>query len=187
MGARTGSCLLKTLTAVCFAILMMAVVPDRVVAAKQSPSAQASTARCPHPLLWRPTERELHRIVARHFGWVPPGEHVLDPPGQHNAYLDNLKPAYPDWRREASNHPERANLCNANLTAGANLIRADLTGADLSGAVLTDANLNGADLSRADLRDANLNGANLIRADLSRADLTRRSRNQKGRFVGRVG
>jgi uncharacterized protein YjbI with pentapeptide repeats len=52
------------------------------------------------------------------------------------------------------------------------LIRADLSGSDLSGA-----NFSGADLSRvllrfADLTGANLSGADLTGADLSGADLT---------------
>ena len=64
----------------------------------------------------------------------------------------------------------------ADLT-GANLRRADLTGADLTGANLRGANLRGADLTRADLTGANLRradltGANLTGADLRRADLT---------------
>ena len=53
----------------------------------------------------------------------------------------------------------------------ANLIKADLTGADLSRANLLGANLLGANLIEADLTGANLRGANLIEANLTRANL----------------
>ncbi|MFA5150989.1 MAG: pentapeptide repeat-containing protein [Clostridia bacterium] len=56
---------------------------------------------------------------------------------------------------------------------GADLSGANLMGANLMGADLTDANLMGANLMGADLTDANLRGANLTGADLTRADLTR--------------
>ncbi len=58
----------------------------------------------------------------------------------------------------------------ANLS-GADLSRADLSGANLSDADLSGANLSGANLSCADLRGANLSGANLSCADLCGADL----------------
>jgi hypothetical protein len=69
-----------------------------------------------------------------------------------------------------------ANLSGANLR-GANLIDANLSGADLSEANLIDANLSGADLSGADLSgadlsEADLSGADLIEANLSGADLS---------------
>ncbi|MCB2054274.1 MAG: pentapeptide repeat-containing protein [Geminicoccaceae bacterium] len=72
-----------------------------------------------------------------------------------------------------------ANLSDADLSH-ANLSRANLSGADLSGANLSDADLSDADLSAnliranlsdADLFSANLSGADLIRANLSGADL----------------
>ena len=50
-------------------------------------------------------------------------------------------------------------------------MKANLSGADLSRANLSGANLSGADLSRANLSRANLFGANLSRANLSRANL----------------
>jgi len=57
-----------------------------------------------------------------------------------------------------------------------NLVRVNLTDADLRNIVLVcaklmDADLTGANLTNADLRGADLNGANLQRADLSGADL----------------
>jgi len=64
-----------------------------------------------------------------------------------------------------------ADLRRANLS-GANLSGADLRRANLRGANLSDANLSGADLSGADLRRANLSGANLSGADLRRANLS---------------
>jgi hypothetical protein len=51
-------------------------------------------------------------------------------------------------------------------------VRADLSGADLRRADLSGADLSGADLRRADLRRADLSGADLRRADLRRADLS---------------
>jgi hypothetical protein len=69
----------------------------------------------------------------------------------------------------------RANLLGADLK-GANLEDANLKGADLEGANLEDANLKGADLKSADLlgaylEDANLKGADLEGANLEEADL----------------
>ena len=60
--------------------------------------------------------------------------------------------------------------CRANLI-GANLIGADLIRANLIGADLIRANLIGANLIGADLREADLSGANLREADLSGAYL----------------
>ena len=60
---------------------------------------------------------------------------------------------------------ERANLIGANLE-GANLRDADLIGANLEGANLIDADLIGANLEGADLIDADLRGANLEGANL---------------------
>ena len=65
----------------------------------------------------------------------------------------------------------RADLTGANLSE-ANLFKADLTGANLSEANLSIADLTGAHLSKANLSKANLYGANLYGADLTGADLT---------------
>ena len=59
----------------------------------------------------------------------------------------------------------RADLSGANLS-GAELSRAYLSGANLSGADLSGADLSGAYLSGADLSGANLSGAHLSGADL---------------------
>jgi hypothetical protein len=83
-----------------------------------------------------------------------------------------------DWRdRNPYIDPDLtgADLAELNLR-GANLSRANLSGADLRGANLIDANVAGADLSaanlsRADLNWAHLGGADLIEADLSNANL----------------
>lgn len=64
----------------------------------------------------------------------------------------------------------RANLEGADLI-GANLEGANLKGADLIGADLIGANLKGAYLIGADLKGANLKGANLEGADLKGANL----------------
>ena len=63
-----------------------------------------------------------------------------------------------------------ADLIDANLS-DANLRGADLIGANLRGADLIGANLRGADLIGANLSDANLRGADLIGANLSDANL----------------
>ena len=69
-----------------------------------------------------------------------------------------------------------ANLWNANLIYadlnGANLSNADVWNANLTSADLTYANLSGANLSDADLKCANLRGANLEDANLINADLS---------------
>ena len=189
LGARTGWRLLNVLAAACFAIAVVAGVPDRVVAATQTPSSQALPMRCPHSDGWRPTDLELHRILARHRGWLQERySYDLQAP---DAYLDHVQPAYPEWRLEARSHPEPAELCNADLNgenlSGANLYNAtldgttlngaDLSGANLysatlSGADLTAANLSAADLRYANLRGADLNGAQVGKAKLAYADLT---------------
>jgi len=68
-----------------------------------------------------------------------------------------------------------ANLYRADLSgailSGANLYRADLFRANLSGANLSGANLSGADLSCATLSRADLSGADLSGTTLSRATL----------------
>lgn len=112
---------LRTLPKVCLAIAMMASVGDRVIAAAQTTSVQTSAMICPHPLdkdgnrLWKPTDADLHRIVARNLGFVAKKYPVKSGPGldlqSHDAYLDNL----PGWQNEALKNPERANLCNADL------------------------------------------------------------------------
>jgi hypothetical protein len=67
------------------------------------------------------------------------------------------------WRNEEGG--EKADLSEANLVradlTGANLARADLSEANLTGANLTGANLRRADLARADLSEANLRGADI--------------------------
>jgi hypothetical protein len=102
--------------------------------------------------------------------------------------LDGINP---DWRPEARSHPERANLCGADLEnadlsgatlfgadledvylSGADLSRADLVGADLEHAILSGATLFEADLTSADLRHANLLGVKVSKAKLRSADLT---------------
>ena len=68
-----------------------------------------------------------------------------------------------------------ANLVGADLVGadlrGANLVGADLVGADLGGAYLVGADLRGASLGGADLVGADLRGANLGGADLGGAYL----------------
>jgi uncharacterized protein YjbI with pentapeptide repeats len=89
-----------------------------------------------------------------------------------------------------------ADLVGANL-AGADLARADLVGANLAGADLARADLVGANLARADLVGANLARANLADAYLADADLARANlagaylidggqRSDGYRFVGSV-
>jgi hypothetical protein len=67
----------------------------------------------------------------------------------------------------------RDDAIRSPIANGANLTRADLTGANLYQANLRYANLYQADLTRADLTRANLRYANLTEADLTEAELTR--------------
>ncbi len=174
----------RTIAAVCFAIAVMAGVSNCAVAATETPSADTSETSCPHPLdkdgnrLWKPTDSELHLILARHRGYLFRERHPdldlqkADGASLQDAYLDN---AFPDWRKEARKNPEKANLCNADLSK-ANLLGAGLYRANLSGARLVAANLSGADLqfanvSGADLFEAKLSDANLFRTNLSGADV----------------
>jgi hypothetical protein len=113
----------------------------------------------------------LYRILARHRGWLHRGwlrigwateDMPMDPLslGEPDTYLDNVeahrpdgtpvKPAFPDWRSEAQENPEKASLCNA-----------DLRGMHLGHAILSSADLSNADLTRADLSNAKLSGADL--------------------------
>ncbi|NET86392.1 MAG: CHAT domain-containing protein, partial [Moorea sp. SIO1F2] len=76
--------------------------------------------------------------------------------------------AWNQWR--ARNTELVPDLIKINLT-GANLRRANLSNVNLSKANLTGANLSHADLSNVILSGANLTGANLSHANLSEADL----------------
>src|SRR6266700_2554131 len=95
--------------------------------------------------------------------------------------LDLLRQGVEPWNTWRKRHPDispdlkradliRADLFGANLSK-AILFRANLSGADLSRANLIRANLNGADLYEATLSHANLSGADLIGANLRKADL----------------
>ncbi len=185
-----------TLAAVCFAIAVMTSVSNRAIAATETPLAATSTTSCPHQLdkdgkQWKPADSELHLILARHFGYWFRQLHPdldlqnADDASLKDAYLDRT---FPDWRKEARKNPERANLCNADLS-GANLPNANLSGAELadvnlsgarpvlvnlSGALLLGANLSGANPVNANLSGAVLFEANLSGAGLSGAELARR-------------
>jgi uncharacterized protein YjbI with pentapeptide repeats len=92
---------------------------------------------------------------------------------EHVAILKNGVDAWNAWRDKNPDIPlllRGANLIKADL-GGANLSEADLSAADLLGANLREANLSDADLSAAYLRGADLSRAELGRANLSRAEL----------------
>ena len=95
---------------------------------------------------------------------------------EHLAIIKQGVKVWNEWREK--NLALRLDLGGAYLSgadaylSGADLSRADLSGAKLSGADLSRANLYGADLSGADLSRANLSGANLSGANLSRANLS---------------
>lgn len=132
----------------------------------------------------RPSPLELKRILARHIGWLanPKGESIPAAPlPDRDTYLESGEHAYPNWRNEARNHPEQANLYGANLSnvnladaclRGVDLTKANLSGADLRNANLQQSYLIDTDLSGAKLRGANMTNAHLIRANLSGADMT---------------
>ena len=108
-------------------------------------------------------------------------------------HLDRIRrgvTAWNDWRKEhAEITPDldaanlvRAELAGANLAGAslkrtnftrAKLIGADLRGADLEEARILEADLSGADLSEANLSQAQLIGSKLIQAKLTKADLRR--------------
>ncbi len=86
----------------------------------------------------------------------------------HLALLQQGTAIWNDWRiRNPGSLPD---LLEADLK-GANLSKADLTGANLREADLRKANLSGAHLVRANLREADLKWADLRGADLSEANL----------------
>ena len=97
--------------------------------------------------------------------------------------LDKIVEQHQHWLKEDCEGWEdmKANLLFADLRGadlsgvnlrGASLSFANLRVADLSGANLSDANLRDANLSDANLRDANLSGANLSDADLRGTNLS---------------
>jgi hypothetical protein len=94
------------------------------------------------------------------------------------AAIDLWRDRYPgmrlDLRESTFNETDliRANLSGADLR-GAYLVAPNLREANCVGADLSMANLISADLREANLREANLSGANLIGADLSRVNLVR--------------
>jgi uncharacterized protein YjbI with pentapeptide repeats len=99
----------------------------------------------------------------------------------HIAQLKKGVAAWNAWRKE-NPYPHRPDLNGANLSR-ANLSGADLRRADLRKTNLSGANLNGASLYTADLLEANLSGAilrgaNLIEANLSGANLYKASLNE---------
>jgi hypothetical protein len=92
---------------------------------------------------------------------------------EHVARLKAGVEAWNAWRLadvEVLPDLEEADLTNANLMH-ANLNGADLSDADLTNANLMHANLNGADLTNADLTNAHLTDARLIRANLLHTNL----------------
>ncbi len=107
------------------------------------------------------------------------------PDPKHLSMLEKGVKAFNDWReRNPFIHTNlvKANLSGADLRRAnlskvdlseANLSKADLSGADLRGANLKMADLSLADLKQAHLRDARLSWANLRGVNLSRTDLSR--------------
>jgi hypothetical protein len=112
----------------------------------------------------KPSPQELKRILARHRGWLvnPPKLTMVaaKPLPEHDRYLEEIEPAYTQWREEALKNPEQLRLSDANLRS-AQLSRAELSGAELTGVDLSEAQLFNADLSGAELSSAQLNGADL--------------------------
>jgi uncharacterized protein YjbI with pentapeptide repeats len=119
----------------------------------QQPAPQET---CPHPPGWKPTDRELQRILSDHRQWL----------------------AKIGWARYFDERLGElgANLCGADLRStdlsNAELSRANLKGADLSFANLDKAKLQYADLNGAHLYETNLRNANLTFAKLNRADMS---------------
>lgn len=112
---------------------------------------QETPMECPCEVGWKPTEAQLHEILATHKTWRQQGG-LNDP-----------------------SVPGRAVLCGADLSAtwlkGADLGGANLRDASLRYARLESADLSGADLEGADLSAAMLKHAQLILTDLENADL----------------
>jgi hypothetical protein len=113
---------------------------ERAIAA---PNTVARKATCPksldHGSEWRPTQLELSCSLARHAGWCVKNYVGVSLPQSYGFIERTL----PDWRDEARDHPQRADLRHAVLSAN---LSANLRGA----------NLIGADLSFADLRERSL-------------------------------
>jgi uncharacterized protein YjbI with pentapeptide repeats len=108
---------------------------------------------------------------------------------EHLEILKQGVEVWNQWRKDNSEvTPDliKADLSGANL-GWADFGVADLSGADLSGAYLSRAslfwaNLNGANLFKADLSEANLRRANLSGANLSEANLRRANLNGANLF-----
>jgi uncharacterized protein YjbI with pentapeptide repeats len=135
-------------------------------------------ATCPHPEGWKPTEKDLQRILSNHKQWA---QHLEKWILEQTLAVDP-EPVLPKWAESISG---RANLCNVDLNnvkldgatlGGARLNRASLHGAELKNVKLPFAELNnawlgGAKLEKADLRWAKLNNAYLAMAELNEAEL----------------
>jgi len=75
------------------------------------------------------------------------------------------------WNKWRDEHPKVKPDLSYAVMRGADLMLANLAGAQLCEADLVLANLRGADLRHADLRSANLIGARLTGVDLSHANI----------------
>jgi len=91
------------------------------------------------------------------------------------SYVKFLRAGKTIWNAWRTNHPERIDLQDVDLTRadlrGVDLTRVRLDGATLRFARLSGASLNGSHLRDADLRFAHLTGTHLVGADLTHADL----------------
>jgi hypothetical protein len=123
-----------------------------------------------------PTVMEVLTAFIRehsHEPWPPPDSSGREP--ERSTRPDVQAAATVVGRRDAERDIRHIDLTGADLTranlTGALLRDTDLTRAILFAADLGTANLTGADLARANLDSANLDSADLTRANLTRANL----------------
>jgi len=120
-----------------------------------------------------PTVMEVLTAFIRehsHEPWPPPDSSGREP--ERSTRPDVQAAATVVGRRDAERDIRHIDLTGADLTR-ANLTGALLRGTDLTRAILFAADLGTANLTGADLARANLDSANLDSADLTRANLTR--------------
>lgn len=135
-----------------------------------SPSwGQVPDHTCPHPLMWKPTDGDLGRILSDHRRWVEKRDEERK--REHERWAAEKVRSLRSERPTVPSPPTNSETVKLSDSEAANLCNADLREIELRNANLAGANLNNANLSKAQLKQANLDGVSLSGAQFSNANL----------------